>query len=413
MPTAAFGSLPFAEQSEFFRRKVNLPTDGWTDIYTREHDYAFVVAGANRDAIVSDFRAAVAKAIDGGATLEDFRKDFDTIVAKHGWDYNGGRAWRSRVIYETNLAASYAAGRWQQLQAAPFWQYDHQDWVQNPRPEHVSWDGLVLERGHPWWESHFPPNGWFCHCKVRGLWPRDLQRLGKSGPDQAPATNLVEHVIGQRSAIGPRMVRVPEGIDPGFENAPGAARLRSAIPPERPDPPLPGSAGGPGLPNRRPLDPLPPPRPLPATELLPQGLPERDYLNAYLQALGVQPGAPAIVRDAIGERLVVGEELFTDTKGQLKVTKRGREQYMRLLARALIDPDEIWARLEWQHAQAKAVVRRRYVARYLVEGQETPALAVFELGADGWSGITTFQGVTQSEDEWRIGVLLYQRLVEP
>jgi hypothetical protein len=243
------------------------------------------------------------------------------------------------------------------------------------------------------------------------LWPRDLQRLGKSGPDQAPEVNLVEHTIGQRSAIGPRTVRVPEGIDPGFEYAPGSNRLRNAIPPERPDPPLPGSAGGPGLPNRLPLDPLPPPRPLPATELLPKGLPERDYVNAYLDTLGVQPGAPAIVRDAIGERLVVGEELFQDTKGNLKVTKRGREQYMKLLARALVEPDEIWARLEWIHSQAKAVVRRRYVARYLVEGQETPALAVFELGADGWSGITTFQGATQSEDEWRIGVLLYQRLV--
>ena len=169
MPSAAYGSLPFAEQAEFFRRKLNLPTDGWTDIYTREHDWAFVVAGANRDAIVADFRAAIEKAIEGGTTLDEFRKDFDRIVATHGWDYNGGRNWRSRVIYDTNLATSYAAGRWQQLQAAPYWQYEHQDWVQNPRPLHVSWDGLVLERDNPFWQTHFPPNGWGCHCKVRGL----------------------------------------------------------------------------------------------------------------------------------------------------------------------------------------------------------------------------------------------------
>ncbi|HDY6109681.1 TPA: hypothetical protein RQ786_006664, partial [Pseudomonas aeruginosa] len=47
-------SLPFAEQNQFFRRKLNLPTNAWTDIYTREHDYAFVVAGANRDDLVQD-----------------------------------------------------------------------------------------------------------------------------------------------------------------------------------------------------------------------------------------------------------------------------------------------------------------------------------------------------------------------
>ena len=105
-------------------------------------------------------------------------------------------------------------------------------------------------------------------------------------------------------------------------------------------------------------------------------------------------------------------QLFTDAKGNLKVTKRGREQYLPLLARALLEPDEIWARVEWMHSQARAVVRRRYVARFVVEGEQAPALAVFEHGADGWSGVTTFQGVTQTEDEWRVGVLLYKRLAE-
>ena len=408
MPKAAYVSLPFAEQAEFFRRKLNLPTDGWTDIYTREHDWAFVVAGANRDAIVADFRAAVEKAITGGSTLEDFRKDFDRIVATHGWDYNGGRNWRSRVIYDTNLSTSYAAGRWQQLQAAPYWQYDHQDWVEHPRLLHKSWDGLILEKGDPWINIHFPPNGWGCHCKMRGLWPSDLQRLGKSGPDKAPEIKWTERTIGQRSSIGPRTVRVPEGIDPGFEYAPGSARLRSAIPPERPEGMV-GSAGSEGLPNRRPLDALPPPRPMPASMLLPQGLPPESYVAEFLQALGADTSQASVFRDAIGERLVVGPELLQDAQGNWKVAKRGREQFLPLLAHALADPDEIWARLEWLHALGKAVVRRRYVARFAVEGQETPALLVFERGEDGWSGVTAFTGTSQKADDWRVGVRLYQR----
>ncbi len=336
MPDAAYGSLPFREQAEFFRRKINLPTDGWTDIYTREHDWAFVVAGANRDAIVADFRAAVEKAITGGSTLEDFRKDFDRIVATHGWDYNGGRNWRSRVIYDTNLSTSYAAGRWQQLQDAPYWQYEHQDWVEHPRPMHVSWNGITLERDNPAWQIMFPPNGWGCHCKVRGLWPRDLQRMGKTGPDQAPEFNFIDRVIGQRSINGPRTVRVPEGIDPGFEYAPGAARLRSAIPPERPTGPdgLPSSSGGPGLPNRRPPDALPPPRPLPANVVLPPGEAPEAYVSSFLAEFGATLDTPAIVRDVIGERLVVGKELFQDAAGDWKVLKRGREQYLPLLAHA-------------------------------------------------------------------------------
>ncbi|MFT4190848.1 MAG: PBECR2 nuclease fold domain-containing protein [Comamonas sp.] len=413
MADASYASLPFREQAEFFRRKVNLPTVSWTDIYLQEHDWAFVVAGANRDAIVTDFRAAVDKAIVDGTTLETFRRDFDRIVATHGWDYNGGRDWRSRVIYDTNLSTSYAAGRWEQLQDAPYWQYVHQDWVEHPRPLHQAWNGLVLERGNPWLRIHFPPNGWGCHCEMRGLWPEDLARLGKTGPDPTPTVTWVDQVIGQRSSNGPRTVRVPVGIDPGFEYAPGAARLRGAIPPERPDGIRPGGAGsvhGHGLPNTRPADPLPPARPAPANAVLPQGLAPETYVDSFLQPLGATRDQPAIVRDVIGERLVVGKELFTDTQGDWKVLKNGREQLLPLLAQALLQPDEIWVRLEWMYALKKAVVRRRYVARFPVEGEDVPALVVFEVGADGWTGVTAFQPATGDYlESLRLGVRLYQR----
>lgn len=164
--TARYGSLPFAEQVEFFRRKLNVNTRAWTDVYEAQHDVAFMVAGANRDDLVADFREAVGKAIADGATLSDFRRDFDRIVAKHGWDYTGGRNWRSRVIYETNLRQSYNAGRWEQLQqlksVRPYWRYRHSDAVEVPRPIHLSWDGLVLHADDPWWHTHFPANGWGC-----------------------------------------------------------------------------------------------------------------------------------------------------------------------------------------------------------------------------------------------------------
>lgn len=411
MADVAYGSLPFAEQIAFFKRKLNLPTQSWTDIYRSEHDWAFVVAGANRDALLADFRTAVERAIEGGISLEKFRKDFDAIVAQHGWDYNGGRDWRSRVIYETNLNTSYAAGRYQQLQAAPYWQYIHADWVTHPRRQHQAWNGLVLARDDPFWRTHFPPNGWGCQCSVRGLWARDLQRLGKKAPDTAPQVQWVEREIGKNSPNGPRLVQVPEGIDPGFEHAPGAARLQSAVPPERPEPPVPGSAGGHGLPNRRPAqnDALPAPRKVSAKELLPLGLAAQDYAQAFLQRLGASIEQPAIFQDVIGEHLVVGKELFQKPDGQWKADKRERGPYMPLLARALADPDEIWARLEWHYAQKKAVVRRRYIARFEVDGQQAPALVVFDLGEDGWFGTTAFHGREQEPQDWRIGIRLYRR----
>lgn len=226
MPQPAYGALSFAEQIAFFRQKKNALTESFLDVWEAQHDVSFMVAGANRDDLLADFREAVRAAIDEGGTLADFRRDFDTIVARYGWQYNGGRNWRSRVIYETNLRQSYNAGRWAQLQAVtatrPWWRYRHSDAVQHPRPLHEAKDGLVLHWTDPFWGYWFPANGWGCQCSVDALSDRDLQRLGKAGPDKAPPIDLRPVLIGQRSPGGPRIVMTPNGIDPGFGYAPGA-----------------------------------------------------------------------------------------------------------------------------------------------------------------------------------------------
>jgi len=214
-----YGTKPFQEALEFFRGKLNLPTATWTDLWEGMHARAFVVAGAMRDDLLTDLRQAVDKAIARGTTLAEFRKDFDAIVGRHGWGYNGGRNWRTRVIYETNLRTAYQAGRYRQMKAIahrrPFWQYVHSPFVQDPRPEHLAWNGLILRHDDPWWDTHYPPNGWGCRCSVRTLAGRDLEKLGRTGTDQAPPIEWEERVVGIRGP-NPRAVKVPRGIDPGW-----------------------------------------------------------------------------------------------------------------------------------------------------------------------------------------------------
>ena len=118
-------NLPFVEQESFFRNKLNIPTQKWTDLWKDQHAKGFMIAGAYKADLLADFRAAVDKAISKGVTLEDFRKDFVNIISKHGWSYKGGRNWRSEVIYSTNIRTSYAAGRWQQLQDPEAVSYTH------------------------------------------------------------------------------------------------------------------------------------------------------------------------------------------------------------------------------------------------------------------------------------------------
>ncbi|MTD33958.1 hypothetical protein GKE73_16050 [Paludibacterium sp. dN 18-1] len=217
---------PWPVQMDYFRQKLNLPTQTWTDIMKAQHDRSFVVAGAMASDLLEDLRQEVDKAIAGESTLEDFRAGFDDIVARHGWDYKGGRNWRTRVIYQTNLQTSYAAGRYQQLtdpdmlKARPYWRYRHSDSVLHPRPQHLARNGLILRADDPWWQTHYPPNGWGCQCTVYGVSEKELrEKYGKNGPDTAPAIQYVE----QDTPDGP--VSVPDGIDYGWDYAPGQANL--------------------------------------------------------------------------------------------------------------------------------------------------------------------------------------------
>jgi len=221
-------SLPFEEAISFFRQKLNIKSDAWAAIYAEEHDHAFTVAGVMRDDMLEDFRTAIDQAIAEGTTYQAFLADFDTIVAKYGWSYNGSRGWRSRTIYDTNIRTSYQAGRYSQmtdpdvLKYRPNWMYQHGDSI-HPRPMHLGWNGTVLPADDPWWEAHYTPNGWGCKCRVVALSNRDMTRLGKT-VGTAPNDGSFEWV---NPATG-EVRDVPRGIDPGWDYNPGKQWLNPA-----------------------------------------------------------------------------------------------------------------------------------------------------------------------------------------
>ena len=220
----------FQEQIDFLRRKLNLPSESWRDIQSAAHDRAFVVAGATKADLLHDLRKAVDQAVKGGS-IGEFRKNFAELVAKHGWTgwtgegTKAGEAWRTRVIYQTNLMTSYAAGRRAQLldpdlvERRPFWRYVHNDSVTHPRPQHKRWGDmkLTLRHDHPFWNTHFPPNGWGCKCRV----------VAVAAPGDGDGTEPPEGWAQTDPATG-----APVGIDEGWGYAPGAradSELRSFV----------------------------------------------------------------------------------------------------------------------------------------------------------------------------------------
>lgn len=206
---------PFAEQVTFFRGKLGnlIPTESWLDVQKSAHDTGFMVAGAAKADLLADLAGAVDEAIIQGTGIGAFRANFDKIVEKHGWSYRGEYNWRTRTIYRTNMASSYSAGRLVQLKSGnfPLWMYRHSDSVARPRPLHVSWDGLTMPPDDPWWQTHYPQNGWGCECYVIGVTRATAERLGgriESAPDD-----------------GFELDGRPKGIDKGWDYQPGATAI--------------------------------------------------------------------------------------------------------------------------------------------------------------------------------------------
>ncbi len=251
MISAGFG--PFPEAVSFFRKKLNVPTDRWTDLYKEHHAHGFMVAGVSRLSLLDDIRQQVDLAVQGKIDFQEFKQRFSETAWRAGWsaepgtragDVPGGAGFddpdwkvrqkarqiaarRAKIIYETNTRQAYNAGRWRQLtdpdavQLRPYLQYRHSPESRVPRAQHKAWDGLTLRWDDPWWKTHAPMNGWGCKCGIRALSERDLKRAGKDGPDKAPATETV----GWRNPRTGEVEQVPVGIDPGFNYNVGAAAM--------------------------------------------------------------------------------------------------------------------------------------------------------------------------------------------
>lgn len=207
---------PFAAQVEALRLRLGnrLPTATWEDLWQDEHARAFAVAGAMKADLLSDLAEAVRAAVEDGETLERFRARFRQIVETrgwHGWTGEGtakGEAWRTKVIWRTNIATSYAAGRRAQLQQLKYryWIYRHGG-SREPRLQHLAWDGLILPPDHPFWQTHAPPNGWGCSCRIRGADSIDgaVRKGGKPG-----------NVLPDGWAVLDPRTGAPKGIDRGW-----------------------------------------------------------------------------------------------------------------------------------------------------------------------------------------------------
>lgn len=254
--TYAIG-LPPKDAIAYFESKGYAITFNWHDLWQEAHAKAFTVAGVARLDVLEDIGKALTDHLKVGKGEYWFRKELEPVLRKKGWwgkrteiGADGkprvvrmGSPARLRLIFRQNIQTAYMAGRYRQMhenaEARPFWQYvavlDSKT-----RPGHKMLHGRVFRHDDAFWNSHYPPNGWGCRCRVRALSPYRMEKEGLTAESGAKHMVTRQHDITDRHTgevitrpvTGYRMPGAAGAVswtDPGFSYNPGAAGLANIL----------------------------------------------------------------------------------------------------------------------------------------------------------------------------------------
>lgn len=225
----------------FFRSKGLAPPDArfdFRDVWRNEHASNFVVAKAMRDDVLETIRGALDRALASGGTLNSFMDDLEPELKRLGWwgsaterdpltgelkNVQLGSPRRLRVIFDANMRAAHAAGKWARIQrtkaAFPFLRYV-QIQRDTKREEHARYHDVILPVDHPAWLRIFPPNGWRCGCTVQQLSQGMIERGGLKVTE--------DFELEERGVLNRRTGEIEPtalGVDPAWDGNAGHAWL--------------------------------------------------------------------------------------------------------------------------------------------------------------------------------------------
>lgn len=239
-------ALPPEEAVKYMQaRGLLTPTFDWRDLWHEEHATQFTVSRLARLDLLQAVHDGILGSVNGDVSRRDFMRGIKDILVTEGWwgektvtDPKTGEpvtttfdANRLNLIYDVNTRQAYAAGQWQRIErnkaTSPYIRYiTKRD--ERVRASHRAWDGITLPVDHPFWNTHTPPNGWRCRCRIVGVsqteYDKGLTPNGKAMLKEAPPEELIEWKNKRTGEV----MQIPKGIDPGFDYNPGKAAMRAA-----------------------------------------------------------------------------------------------------------------------------------------------------------------------------------------
>ena len=414
-------------------------TSGWNwwDTWQDAHAKSFTVAKAARLDVLGSIREEMTRALKQGVTQAEFAREIEPRLKKLGWwgrqvvvDADGGAEvvrlgspHRLRTIYRTNMRTAYAHGHYRQdvanVESRPYWMYVAVRDA-HTRPAHAALDRRVFRWDDPFWDTHYPPNGFNCRCRVVALTGEEVKDMGLTVAHSRNNLRAVQQEVGTDKRSGEVITRPATSYsftgkdgkphvltpDPGWNYNPGKAQTLYDL--ER------GPGGGTLPPlatkqrtwqdfNLPRIADTPTQLRLPTPALLPRAANADAALAQLESALAIPTNGILMVSTPDGlDDVVVRREYLPHI-----VAKRdhARERYANWILPTLQDPLEVWLA---RHDDE--VYRRRFIAAF--EEDDNQSLVIAQENRDG-SLLYNFVPVGTKKasylDKQRRGFLLYRR----
>ncbi|MBJ6985918.1 phage minor head protein [Devosia sp. MC521] len=163
----------FVEAIEYLRGRLTLSQTDWLQILTAADQRAEEIVDDTADKMRGDLLSALTGIFEAGGTLRDFQDQYEAIARRTGWKGTSPEmaGWHSELIWRMEVFGARAAGRWEQAmklhREAPQMGYCFRYVTAGDdrvRHNHAQWHGVILPVDHPFWLTHFPPNGFNCRC---------------------------------------------------------------------------------------------------------------------------------------------------------------------------------------------------------------------------------------------------------
>ncbi len=228
---------------DFLERKNLKPAFHWQDVFAQEHAHSFTVAKSTQHNILQDVKDALIDAEKSGKGFKAFKEGLKPKLIKKGWwgkraqidPLTGesvvaqlGSDRRLKTIYRANIRSARAAGQWERAQRTkktlPYFVYQLGA-SEHHRQHHVAIAGTILPIDNSFWDTHFPPNGWGCNCRVRQITKAEAGRKNYDPKKAAPKITYKEHINKRTGEVH----KVPTDIDVGWHTNAGKSRAETLM----------------------------------------------------------------------------------------------------------------------------------------------------------------------------------------